>query len=369
MAEALVSSILGQLAAFTLENGGKELQLVTGVEKGVEKLQRNFEAIHDVLEDAEEKQIMERNVKRWLNKLEDVSYNMEDVLDEWNTVLSKLRRDVVQSASIPKKMVSPFVSCFSFGRRVVRRYDIGIKIKGINEELDEIAREKDRYRFARREIREPRRLEETTCFIDVSEVKGRDDVRDKLIRQLTFMTGDDGCISIISIVGMGGIGKTALAQMVFNEIRHQKSFDKTVWVCVSDFFHQTKVAREILEGLGSDLSGSQNQISLQSLLNEIFERTKDMKLFLVFDDVWTERDEDWRALKAALQHCKRGSRILVTTRKESVAKVMRSSHVFSLELLSDEVCWDIIKQVVWFGREEGECGDLEDVGKGIAKKM
>lgn len=95
---------------------------------------------------------------------------------------------------------------------------------------------------------------------------------------------------------------------------------------------------------------------------------RDRKVFIVFDDVWTEREADWEALRAALQHCKHGSRVLVTTRKESVVKVIRSSHVFHLELLSNEMCWEIVKQIAFFGKEESERRELEDVGMRIAAK-
>ncbi|XP_022775512.1 putative disease resistance protein RGA3 [Durio zibethinus] len=369
MAEALVSSILKKLAAITIENARQELKLVTDVEKEVEKLESNFKAIHDALEDAEEKQIVEKDVKGWLDKLKEVSYDMEDVLDEWSTALSKLQTDpeLVASASTPERMVCPFISCFSFGRRVVRRHDIAIKIKGINERLDEIAKEKERYHLTKRETKQPRRVE-STSFIDVSKLHGRNEIKEEIVNKLLNETSEEGCIQTISLVGMGGIGKTALAQMVFDDVKRRKSFDKTVWVCVSDFFDQSKIAREILEGLDGGSTNFQYPISLQSLLDKICEKIKTSKLFLVFDDVWTDDGRNWESLKATFQHCLKGSRILVTTRKESVVQVMESSHIFRLEQLSDEVCWMILSQVAFIGREGSECEVLKGVGMEIAKK-
>ncbi|OMO69075.1 cc-nbs-lrr resistance protein [Corchorus olitorius] len=108
MAEGLVSSVLLQLANTTVENTKQEVKLVTGVENEIERLKGNFEAIQAVLEDAEEKQIVDKNVSRWLHKLKDVSYDMEDVLDEWDTAILKVRLQTnhgVESASLPKKML------------------------------------------------------------------------------------------------------------------------------------------------------------------------------------------------------------------------------------------------------------------------
>ncbi|MBA0683486.1 hypothetical protein Goari_025141 [Gossypium aridum] len=363
MAAALVSFILGQLATITFETAWQELKLVIGVEEEVRKLQSNFEAIQEVVEDAEVKQVVDKSVKRWIDKLKDVAYDMEDVLDEWTTALSKLKTDEAESASVPKKKVRLSLLPFNLGGQVVRGYDISDKIRRINVELDEIAKDKDRYHFARSEITQPRRLERTTAYVDVSEIKGRNDVRDNIVSKLT---SEEGSIQTVSIIGMCGIGKTALAQLVVNHVKGQNSFDDVVWVCVSDFFDQIKIAREILEGLGS--GSSRDLISLQGLLDNIAEKVRDRKVFIVFDDVWTEREADWEALRAALQHCKHGIRILVTTRKESVVKVIRSSHVFRLELLSDEICWEILKSKAYFGRGESERRDLEDVGMRIAKK-
>ncbi|TYJ17260.1 hypothetical protein E1A91_A09G040300v1 [Gossypium mustelinum] len=363
MAAALVSFILGQLATITFETAWQELKLVIGVEEEVRKLQSNFEAIQEVVEDAEVKQVVDKSVKRWIDKLKDVASDMEDVLDEWNTALSKLKTDEAESASIPKKKVRLSRLPFNLGGQVIRGYDIGDKIRRVNVELDEIAKEKDGYHFARSEMTQPRRLERTTAYVDVSVIKGRNDVRDEIVSKLT---SDEGSIQTVSIIGMCGIGKTALAQLVVNHVKGQNSFDDVVWVCVSDFFDLVKIAREILEGLRC--GSSRDLISLQGLLDNIAEKVRDRKVFIVFDDVWTEREADWEALRAALQHCKHGIRILVTTRKESVVKVIRSSHVFRLELLSDEICWEILKSKTFFGREESERRDLEDVGMRIAKK-
>ncbi|XP_022774294.1 putative disease resistance protein RGA3 isoform X2 [Durio zibethinus] len=93
MAEALVSSILEQLTAITIEHARQELKLVTDVEKEVEKLDSTLKAIRGILEDAEQRQIVEKNVKGWLEKLKEASYDVEDVLDEWSTALSKLQTD------------------------------------------------------------------------------------------------------------------------------------------------------------------------------------------------------------------------------------------------------------------------------------
>ena len=89
--EAIVSSIIELLVKVIAENAGQELRLVTGVNKEVKKLERNSKAIQCVLEDAEQKQIAQKGVKFWIERLKEVAYDMDDVLDEWNTAILKLK--------------------------------------------------------------------------------------------------------------------------------------------------------------------------------------------------------------------------------------------------------------------------------------
>ncbi|CAB4267260.1 unnamed protein product [Prunus armeniaca] len=89
MAEALVSVLLEQLASITLQQIEEEVRLVVGVDQEVENLIGHLQAVQGVLQDAEERQVKEANVKNWLYNLKDVSYQINDVLDEWHTAILK----------------------------------------------------------------------------------------------------------------------------------------------------------------------------------------------------------------------------------------------------------------------------------------
>ncbi|CAB4297755.1 unnamed protein product [Prunus armeniaca] len=89
MAEALVSVLLEQLASITRQQIEEEVRLVVGVDQEVENLKGHLQAVQGVLQDAEERQVKEANVKNWLCNLKDVSYQINDILDEWNTAIRK----------------------------------------------------------------------------------------------------------------------------------------------------------------------------------------------------------------------------------------------------------------------------------------
>ncbi len=91
MADAIVSAVLQQLVTIISETAKQEVELVTGVDREIKKLTSNFQAIQAVLQDAERKQVKEVSVRHWLNELKEVSYDLEDVLDEWKTCLLRLK--------------------------------------------------------------------------------------------------------------------------------------------------------------------------------------------------------------------------------------------------------------------------------------
>ncbi|GKV14728.1 hypothetical protein SLEP1_g25554 [Rubroshorea leprosula] len=345
MAEALVSSILGLLTTIAAKEAKQTVRLVTDVEEEVERLGHNLQAIHAVLEDAEEKQIPDGSIKLWMVRLTEAAYDMEDVLDKWNTALQKLQiTGDGETCNLKAKVCSCLARCLH-KVQVVNRYDIGSEIREISRRLDAIAEEKNRYQLAARPATENIGRGESTSFADVSQLFGREKVKEDIISSLLCGSSEEGSdIKTISVVGMSGVGKTALAQIIYHDGRVEQHFDNRIWVCVTDFIDEKNVAKAIILGLeGVENSRAYDSFQLQHLLKGFADLSKE-----------------------------KGSRILLTTRKETVANLMRKlmkySHVLPLEKLSDDRCWMILSELALAGRNEKECENLEDVGKKISKR-
>ncbi|GLT90101.1 hypothetical protein SLE2022_080530 [Rubroshorea leprosula] len=333
MADTLVSAVLEQLTTIILEEARQKVRLIKGAQEEIDKLRSNLESVRALLDDAEERGKRNQSIKLWLHRLKEASLDMEDVLDEWNTALLKWKMNDAQNAvSVLQKKVCHFISCFCF-RRVVKLHGVAVQIKEINRRLDEIAKQKDRYSFVSREIRQPQIQpeRETTSFVDGSAIHGRDEVKKRIISHLLCGSSEDSSdfhLQTISIVGMGGIGKTALAQILYNDDQIKTHFDKRVWACVSDLFDEARVARALiteLEHLGPTEVSHLRSLPLQSLLKGICGSLGGKKFFLVLDDVWTEDGNSWDSVKQTFKHGAPGSRILVTTRKDAVVEMMESS--------------------------------------------
>ncbi|XP_075657813.1 putative disease resistance protein RGA3 [Castanea sativa] len=167
----------------------------------------------------------------------------------------------------------------------------------------------------------------------MSDILGRDKVKDELVSIILGKgTEKEKCPHVISLVGMGSMGKTTLAQLAFNHHEVKDHFEDRIWVCVSEPFDQCRVAKAIVEALGVH----------QALL---------------------------KPFRDALKNCgSQSSRILVTTRKDKVAKMMESANTIKLEELSEEDCWLVFRKIAFSDKDPKQCEQLEVFGRQISKK-
>jgi leucine-rich repeat protein SHOC2 len=203
---------------------------------------------------------------------------------------------------------------------------------------------------------------ETSSFVLESGIVGREENKNEIIE---LLKGENSSVSFIAIVGMGGLGKTALAQLVYNDDEVEKVFDKRIWVCVSQEFDVKSILRKMLKSLRNDQVGD---LELDILQRMVREELNGQRYMLVLDDLWNENQLKWDELRTYLMCGGQGSKILVTTRSTLVSQMMGVNNPYVLKGLNKEQSWDLLKKLTFGEVVNGVSSNLESIGERIAEK-
>lgn len=368
-ASGITDVVLGRLASYAAQ----EICLAWGAQLELKKLNNTLLAIKVVLHDAEKKQMQNSLIIHWLGNLKDICNDVEDVLDELE--LQKLRQVLIDEQRSVKGKVHQF---FSRWNPIVFNFKMGHKIKEIRERLVEIDDEKTTFSLVQiaapsEEYRVPQRVDdnirETDSFPEVY-VVGRDEDKKQIITHLlNDIDSRNENVSVISIFGLGGLGKTTLAKMVYNESVVEDRFKLRMWICVSEYFDNKRLVREITSAATKSKCEETTLDLMKTGLQDIL---RGKQFLLVLDDVWDTiplgvTTQKWRELKALLNVGACGSKIMVTTRNESVASLVHPVHLHSLEGLSHEDSKALFRKNAFNEGEEQQYPHLMKIGEDIMK--
>ncbi|KAH7544547.1 hypothetical protein JRO89_XS15G0183600 [Xanthoceras sorbifolium] len=349
MAELFLSAVLPVL--FEKLTSPQLLKFATqeGVSSKLKKWEKTLKMIEALLIDAEEKQLKNGAVKSWLDELQDLAYDAEDILDEYATeaLSRKLKIEEHQASTSRARKLIP-ACCFGCTPSALwSDFNMRSKIDDVTNRLDVLCRQRTELGLVQiageRSNSSWQRRPPTTSLQTELAVYGRDQDKAKILEMVLRDDEPAGGTNfgVISIVAMGGVGKTTLAREVYND-KTVKDFNPKAWVCISDDFDVTRISMAILEsitGCASELK------TLEAVQNQLKEKLAGRKFLLVLDDVWSEDYSKWEILRSPLIVGAHGSRIIVTTRHERVALTMgRSSKCHRLKLLSDSDCWSLFKK-------------------------
>ncbi|XP_024973916.1 putative disease resistance RPP13-like protein 1 [Cynara cardunculus var. scolymus] len=349
---------------------GLRLALSEGIFSELQKWNSTLSQIQAVIVDAGQKHLREIAVQLWLNKLQYLAYEIDDVLDDLTTeaMQRQLKEEsyACTSASKLSKIIPAWCTNFAprnivYGRKMSSKLDeITTKLRHLVEEKNILGLNSN----VERSNRASRRLEETS-LVDVSGIVGREGDKDALLRNLL---GNDSCsenVSILSIVGLGGIGKTTLAQVLYKEKKVKDHFELMAWVSVSDEFDVFNISKAILQAVGGEDKMFANLNLLQVALTE---KLLKKRFLLVLDDVWNEDYKEWELLQRPFLAGAFGSKIIVTTRKTTVASMMDSVQAYPLKLLSNEEALSLFSQHALGKQNFDSHPTLKLHGEGIMKK-
>ncbi|GLT87917.1 hypothetical protein SLE2022_059690 [Rubroshorea leprosula] len=323
-----------------------------------------------LLEHAEEKQVTDRLVRLWLADLRYLAYDMEDILEE--VAINARRSEIVKTQASTSRKLIPFlfnkVSTFMHGQE----REMAPRVKKITDRLQHIVARTSTLGLIRSSMRTGDKSHKasaerlSTSSLPPNHVYGGESDKKDILRMLLEGESNNEGGFVIPIVGMGGIGKTTLAQLVYNDEQVKAGFGLKAWVCVPTEFDVDRITRAILEqgtGVKCDLK------ELTSLQERLKEKLSNQKFLLVLDDIWNENYDLWENLQRPFLSRVPGRKIIVTTRNEDIGRMIRGNDgVYHLALLKDEACLSLFARHALGAENFNAHPDLKVVGEKIVEK-
>ncbi|KAJ4768248.1 NBS-LRR-like resistance protein [Rhynchospora pubera] len=316
------------------------------------------------LDDADQnRKIENEQVLLWLGELRSIAFDIEDLNEEFEAE-TRVARGVSHWVTFKS-------ACYYWGVKsrvddINKRYDAIFTDRQRLSEFNEAPRTRScdsipgtrRYDFP-----------QTGSLEGNLRLRGRNKENEQLHRLLLQDSNNTRLPSVISITGGGGIGKTALAQSVFNHEAISELFDPLIWVSVSVNPDPVETIKKIIEAINGT---SCNLFTLDMLQRKLQQLLCGKKFLLVLDGVYTDTKDMlfWDPVWIPLSMAQKGSRVLATTRNRTTAQYMGSSDQVALTGLNSNSLWLVLKDEAFpqITNSYPVPENLETIGKEIAEK-
>ncbi|KAL1332096.1 hypothetical protein AAHE18_11G003500 [Arachis hypogaea] len=346
--EAMIGKITPEISEFYRSKNLDESQL--------DKLESTMRILQAFLSDAEEKQIKNAAVKAWLDDLTQALFDADDLLDD---VATEALRRKVEARYVPRRSLA-----------VKRPYgEINSQMQKLIERLNDFAERAHILLLQKGVSGSDWRTTPTNSAVDDSAICGRDDEKHNLKEYLLSedaVADGGGKIGVLAIVGMGGLGKTTLAKLLYNDPQVKAKFDVKAWASVSKDFDVVKLAKSLLESI---TSAATNLDNFDALRAELQKNLSGKRFLLVLDDIWNAEYVAWTNLMPIFNVGQMGSKIIVTTRHQDVVDNVKAMRTCRLEPLANEDCWTLLSKHAFGAHKCNELSsNFEEIGRKIAEK-
>ncbi|CAL5335723.1 unnamed protein product [Camellia sinensis] len=367
MAESAVFHLLANFAPFLRH----EANLLTGVRDEIQYIRDEFERMTAFFRVADAMEENNPELKVWVKQVREAAYDIGDVLELYMLRLGH-RHGTGFRGFLGK------VSCFI--KTLKARHQIASKVQRMKSRVIDISKGHQRYhdRYGTLEQGSSSRSTglNTAChdyhgdalLLHESELVGIDKPKSQLIRWLVH---EDPRLKVLSVSGMGGLGKTTLVKKAFDDAVVKNHFQSHVWITVSESFKIEVLLKDIIKKLFEEIEqpvprgmDNMNTNSLKWIINAFLQQNR---YVLVFDDVWDIHA--WQSFRHVFPIGNCGSRVILTTRNADLAPTASKEYhgdVYNLQPLTLEESWTLFCRKTFM---ENSCpSHLEGLSKAILNR-
>ncbi|XP_027122070.2 putative disease resistance RPP13-like protein 3 [Coffea arabica] len=359
MADTVISLVIKRTSDLLIQ----KIVFLKGVRRQVERLQNDLVRMRCFLKDADQRQDDDERIRNWVSETRAAAYDAEDIIEIF---ASKVEFFTKKKGLVTKLTYYPL--------KIVNLYKIGKEIESLQVRLNDIADSREKYGIKNlgegmaTHGEELQRIRQSPPFSEDKDVVGFGEITNSLVAELLK---EDRNRRVVSIIGMGGAGKTTLAKKVYNHADVRTRFNCRAWVCVSSSYDHKKMLRAIIKQLNEmskELLEMLEQMEEEDLERRLYKDLQDKCYLVVLDDVWKE--EVWDCLARAFPDVNTSSRLLLTSRNRDVAQHADAlSKPHELKTLGQKDSWQLfLKKALDHGANSGCPPDLEEVGREITRR-
>ncbi|KAH0681967.1 hypothetical protein KY289_019719 [Solanum tuberosum] len=303
MADAFVSFAVQKLGDFLIQ----QVSLRTSLRDEVTWLRNELLFIQSFLKDAELKQCVDHRVQQWVFEINSIVNDVVAILETYRFEADKGDDD---------EFASRLKACACICRKEKKFYNVAEEIQSFKQQIIDISRKRETYGITninnnagegtRNQSAMVTTLRRTTSYVDDQDYifVGLQDVVQTLLAQLLKA---EPCRSVLSIHGMGGLGKTTLARNLYTSPNIVSSFPTRAWICVSQEYNTMDLLKNIIksiQGCTKETLDLLEKMAETDLENHLRKLLTERKYLVVVDDVWQR--VAWESLERAFQDSKNG---------------------------------------------------------------